>query len=396
MLTDDDSLYVWERHGLPEDWQARLRATEVSGAIAPVTAAVHKLVERYGDLSVILWQVQELALAACGHDRPRFCAAYGDVCTRLAEAAGGDWPISLALAEHLSVADHITQVQKRFLACEGEWRALLSLVDSGWSPVFQARTSGAADWVVQRGGRTLAVEVKTKMALATAAGRLTRAFIGLPMLPQFAFLRSFDYTWYTTDNLNDATALAFLQLFLEHANEIGTLAATPPAKSAHFPSDLGRFRFSQRDEHSFWLELARRDADALRTIRFEAAPAVAADHVFTGGGGARISEGLEKELPEVRKAFDRLVRAKQLRHVRAETLLVLVWHMPFHALSYSDDELTTFWRGWCEGHGVVYGALLRVTPGGNSLPMLLTSAAAHDLELTSSRASGAAEVSHPT
>jgi hypothetical protein len=76
----------------------------------------------------------------------------------------------------------------------------------------------------------------------------------------------------------------------------------------------------------------------------------------------------------------RLLRANQLRHVRGDTLVVLVWHMPFHALSYGDDELTTFWRGWCEGHGVVYGALQRVTPGGNPMPLLLTPAAC-DLEL---------------
>jgi hypothetical protein len=390
MLTDDDSLYVWERHGLPGDWKARLLATDMSGAIGSITSTVHTLVERYGDLSVILWQVQELSLAACGHDRPRFRAAYGDVCTRLVEAAGGEWPISLALAEHLRAADHIMQVQNRFLACEGEWRALLSLADAGWTPVFQARTSGTADWMVQRDSSTIAVEVKTKMPLGTAAGRLTRAFIGLAMLPQFAFLRGFDYTWYTTDNLNDATALAFLQLFLHHADEIRTLATTPLTKSARFPYDRGRFRFSQRDERSFWLELVRQDADAVRTIRFEAAPAFAADHVFTGGGGARISEGLVKELPDVRKAFDRLMRANQLRHVRADTLVVLVWHMPFHALSYSEDDLTSFWHKWCEGHGVAHGALLRVTPGGHSLPMLLTpAAAAHGIGLATTSQSPA-------
>lgn len=377
MFTDDDSLYVWERHALPDNWKEQVLHVVPAGPLGPVIASIQAIVRRHGDLAIIVWQVQELAVLACGRDRPRLRAAYEHPCARLVEVAGSSWPITTALAEHLRGDDHTMQLQKRFLACEGEWHALLRLVDGGWMPVRTDREHGGPDWLVTKGGVELPVEVKTKMPLGTTAGRLTRAFIGLAMLPRFAFLRDLDYTWYADDDLNDATALDFLQGFLEHAATIAKAGCGGEVQRTLLESSRGTLRLFVRAERSFRLEFSRvRDGTPHhRRVVFEATPAAVADHVFTGGGSARVSNGPEAELPAIGNAFSRLVRGKQMLRMSSETLLVLVWHMPFHAMSYEPERLDRFWKSWCDEHGVVRGALQPITPAGNDFAMVMTDAA---------------------
>ncbi|HXI98747.1 MAG TPA: hypothetical protein VNG73_07355 [Gemmatimonadaceae bacterium] len=277
MYTDDDSLYVWERHALPDDWQERLLRFRPEGATAPIVAAVQAIVRRHGDLSIIVWQVQELALSVCGHGRPRFLAAYEHVCARLSDVGGSEWPLTTALNEHLRGDDHVTQLQNRFLSCEGEWRALLRLADAGWRPVNRSRDRADPDWVVQKDSYELSVEVKTKLPLASATGRLTRAFIGLGMLQRFAFLRELDYSWYAGDHLNDATARAFVESFIEHADVIWTHGSAGLVTVMSLPCNDGALRMGVRAPRWFWVELCRTDGrdagkEVVRRIFFDVTP----------------------------------------------------------------------------------------------------------------------------
>jgi hypothetical protein len=387
MHIDDDSLYVWERHALPDDWQQRLLSFMPEGATAPVVAAVQAIVRQHGDLSIIAWQVQELALAVCGQDRPRFFAAYQDMCARLSDLGGSEWPLTIAINEHLSGDDHVTQIQNRFVACEGEWRALLRLADAGWRPVNRNRGSGDPDWVVKKDSEELSVEVKTKLPLASATGRLTRAFIGLGMLRRFAFLRNLDYSWFADDHLNDTTVRTFIASFIENADLIGAHGSGGQVMLMPLFCDAGALRMRVRSPGSFLVELRtadRRNAgkQVVRRLVLDATPASFADHLFTGGGSARRSDGPDVELPLTSAAFKRLLRVKQMSHFHRDTLLLMMWHMPFHTLSYEPDRLAAFWRSWCDEQGIRRGALQPVTPGGRCLPVFLTDIAARELDLS--------------
>jgi hypothetical protein len=381
MYFDNDSMCIWERHKLPLDWESRLLAHVPTGPTAPIVTAMQNLVIRYGERSILIWQVQELALSICGFKRPRFHAAYDSVATKLTNIDGSPWPLEIPLDEHLRGKHPATQLTNFLGSCDGEWRALMHLINAGWLPLKRKR-DGRPDWLVRKDGRDLAVEVKTKMPLASSTGRLTRYFIGLSMLPRFEFLQELDFSWYVDDDTTDSMVNNFIELFFEHFNVIESRAREGHPSMMTLDCAM-ETRLCVRGVRSFSLVMTRDECINEMwkhiCVMFLASPRRFADTVFTGGGRARTSLGADDELPRLGVSFERLLRKKQSAKRDDETLVLMVWHMPFSAFCYEPAQIDEFWRSWCTDHGVVRGALLPVTPAGNLQPLVLTEAARLDL-----------------
>lgn len=327
-------------YSLPYDWPTHVLAFTPDNVVAPLVEALQDVIRRRGDAAIAIEDVQELALVSCGLTSEPFFAGYHELFSRLASAAGGNWPVTVALSEQPLKNKPVLDAAQRLVSCYGEWLALWSFIRAGWIPQESLNRSGH-DWLVARGERILPVEVKTKQAAGSDLGRLQFALRGLALTPGGAFLNTISWQWYDGDDLVRPATATFYELLCGNLSKIEQLLVSDLPLYDQIEvarTDAASLSLQRSEPYEFALDFLYLDPSASAEQRSRSQVTLVGrpnrhpGAFLSGSSDARFLRDLDdtalQELEEF--VFGRLKIVEQAAKRSRETLVLVTWEVPFH------------------------------------------------------------------
>jgi hypothetical protein len=362
-------------HSLPPDWLDRVLRFQPNGVVTPLVETLQAVAKRRGEAAIALEHVQELALTVCGLSGEYRLGAYTELFEVLTSAAGGSWPVTMPLDEQPLANKPVFDAAQRLIACDGEWCVLHAFIRSGWTPL-QKKDRLGHDWVVTRGSRELPVEVKTKQTEGSDLGRFQFALRGLAMTPAGTFLNNHSWQWYGGQDLTRSGLAAFYDLLQSNLSEIERLlsselplydqidvAASTTASLSMQRQDPEQYPEQIALDFSFIDKMATAEVRAKNQITLVGHPNRYPGIYISGSAEARFTREADQTMLEdlERYVLNRLGIVEQATKRSPETLVVLMWEVPFH---WTPDisAIQTRWREWCLKSSVRNGILSPIGP----------------------------------
>jgi hypothetical protein len=351
-------------HVLPPDWRDQVLSFTPLNILEPLVNALKSLVQHHGEAAIAIEHVQELALLACGMGAEYRFRGHQHVFTSIVAAAGGSWPITIALEEQQLHKKPVIDAAQRLTTCDGEWLALHGLLASGWEPVQNEERIGG-DWTIARGTTTLPVEVKTKQSAGSDLGRLRFALRGLAMLPEADLLRRFTAHWSGATDLRRKTTAAFYEILRANLARIDGLVSAdlaPYDRTAVGTCGTASLTLQRFDHAKFALDFedsGSTGGQANLSLILE--PNRYPNYVQVGAVDAHFLRPADAwmldELEE--KVLDRLGIQAQSAKRSPETVVVVIWEVPFH-WTLDIDAVSARWRAWAADVDLRVGVLLPI------------------------------------
>jgi hypothetical protein len=189
---------------LPPDWRDKALAVRVAGPANTFVAVLQRLIERHGEKSILIPEVQALAMVACGTGRVTLdhWIQTADALTRV---AGSDWPVRVCLDERSFDNLSIWDTCKELDAIDAKWQALRYVIGLGWKPVEMLRGETDPDWKVQpiADGRLVELDAKFKRGRGATGMLLSWILHGAALIERGAVLREYDWSWDVADACRD-------------------------------------------------------------------------------------------------------------------------------------------------------------------------------------------------
>ena len=325
---------------LPDTWIEDVLAFRPAGSEAPFIAALQDVVRVHRERAIGLSQVHDLALRVAGLHRGQGRLA---LLTRLTEAAGGLWPVTLPIEERrlADPAKHVFAIAEALEAIQAEWAVLDALVHRGARPLSPSegrRVGGAYDWTVEHDGTRVDVEVKQKASIGTAGDRIEWFWKGFSLLPGGRFLRDYRWSWHVPENATSEQAREMMDSLWEAADDLRALLPDAIAQSRgprsfeleeDLGSDLSGGRLSVRASHfvqtpSVAIEL-RSNRELLVDVQVNPEPQVL---VCNGLSGGWLASELDSDAEvQVARVLGRLNLGQAARR-GTDGLYVIVWWVP--------------------------------------------------------------------
>lgn len=354
---------------LPPNWLDQLVSYRPTGVLTPLVHSLQAFARKQGEAAIGVEHIQELALMVCGvSDHPRF-RDYDQVFELLTSAAGSTWPVTMPLDEQRLDAKSVFDAAQWLITRDGEWLVLRAFIGAGWTPMEPTSRIGR-DWTIIKAGRELPVEVKTKQGLGSGLGRLRFALRGLAMIPEGAFLNRFRWDWNGGGDLTSKAISEYFELLRVGLGEVEQFLAgdAPMYESREIGSNTSASLSAQRlDEREFELDFALTDNSlsheerAKNRVSLLAEPNYNHGFAFTGSEDARfIREPDVGMLDEIeRLVFDRLGIVKQAAKRTSETVVVVIWEVPWY-WQIDLAAVESRWADWCANSALQHGILLPV------------------------------------
>jgi hypothetical protein len=356
-------------HSLPADWLDQLLHFCPDGVIRPLIDALQAIARKRGEASIALEHVQKLALTVCGLSPENRFGDYEELFARLISAAGGNWPVTMPLDEQSLANKPVFDAGQRLISCDGEWLVLDAFIRSGWTPQQREDRLGH-DWVIRCGARELPVEVKTKQAEGSDLGRVQFALRGVAMTPMGGFLNRYSWQWYGGEDLIRKALAAFYDLLQSNLAEIDRLLAgeLPLYDQIILATSIAASLSLQRVDHTeIALDLSFVDQTAAPEVRAKNHLALVGHPnrypglYMSGSSEARFLKETDQIILDQleRYVFDRLDIAKQAAKRPPETVVVVMWEVPFY-WQLDLAAIETRWGEWCTKSSVRNGILLPI------------------------------------
>jgi hypothetical protein len=356
---------------LPSDWVQQVLGFHAQGALTPLVEALQALVRKRGEAAIALEHVQELALTVCGVSPEKRLDAYERLFQILTSAVGATWPVTMPLEEQPLATKPLFDAAQGLIACDGEWLVLEALIRSQWIP-HQKPDRVGHDWLVVRDSRELPVEVKTKQTEGSDLGRFQFALRGLALTPAGSYLNNFSWQWYGGQNLTRKGLSAFYELLQANLVEVGRVLATqlPLYDRVQVASSPFATLSIQRYERSAAaLDFVFIDPNASAELREKNQVTVIAEPNYypgvyrSGSAEARFLRDTDATMLDEleRYVFSRLKIAEQASKRTSDTVVVLMWEMPFY-WQLDLPAVEQRWRTWCSNQALANAILFPIGP----------------------------------
>lgn len=182
---------------LPEDWIKRVSEWSSKHEWRTWYSPLAEYVRKRGDTAIHVDVIQDMARAATDPEAypvTRWRLEY--FFSRIRDRLSSDWPIRKVLQDFNPESNSLEPIMlgERLHCAIAELIALDAWMEEGWIPLESFAQEGP-DWRLQRGDRTVAVEVKWRQHYKRITSYLDWAVKGQKMLPGFRWMNEFTWRW---------------------------------------------------------------------------------------------------------------------------------------------------------------------------------------------------------
>lgn len=218
-------------HTLSPSWVDQLKTFIPDGVEKPYHERLKAIVTIHGEQSIVIEDVQRLALWYFeGRDTEEKAVVgpfpeLSEMLTRVVAAVGEEmWLVTLPLDEssrmpHKDVFDLSVDLS----TIRSEWQTIDHFIEAGWVPVKSNRENGQPDWIIHKNEQGIEIEVKNKEAIGSARHRLQWAWRGLSLLPEMRPLHDFSWRLDAPDQIRNEDAKIICGILFDTRHQVISL-----------------------------------------------------------------------------------------------------------------------------------------------------------------------------